>query len=72
MLFVNSKIRLALGELRSTTSGLQTVLLEAKTSKPLRHKGLLVLVFQIAVFIATLAALGDFAISLHQSRQRLI
>ncbi len=40
MLFVNAKDRLALTELRSTTGGLQTVLLKAESRKPLRHKGL--------------------------------
>ena len=38
--FVSANNRLALGELRSTTSGLQTVLLKAARRKPLRHKAL--------------------------------
>ena len=38
--FVSANDRLALGELRCATSGLQTVLLKATRRKPLCHKGL--------------------------------
>ena len=72
VLFVSANDKLALGELRSTTSGLQTVLLEAESRNPLQHKGLRVHVFKIAVFVATMANFRGFAITLRQPRQRLI